>query len=434
MMMDRVHVEPGAVGGAVRIPSSKSIGHRAIICAGLTDGVSTIHNVTMSKDIEATIGAMKALEASIECGKEGALRVVGLRSRTAARDRIVSIDCHESGSTLRFMIPLAAALGIPAQFSGQGRLAERPLDVYYDLFRKQKLRYETQSGGLPLVVLDPLQPGTFSVAGNISSQFITGLLLALPLLQQDSVIEVTAPLESIPYVDLTLQVLRTFGITVEHQGYERFQIPGGQRYEAQECTVEGDYSQAAFFMAAAAVAGKKEGLCLEGLSPCSAQGDRVICDILQSMGARIVWEREDAVKVYPCEKLRGRTLDVSQCPDLVPILAVLGAFAEGTTAIINAQRLRYKESDRLAAVWEELSAVGVNIEQTEDGLRIAGRPNGGYPGGEAKSWNDHRIAMAMAILALKTQGGVSLTGAGSVAKSWPSFWEDLTRIGGVLHE
>lgn len=434
MMMDRVHVEPGTVGGDIRIPSSKSIGHRAIICAGLADGVSTIHNVTMSKDMEATIGAMKALGASIECVEEGTLRIIGLRSGTVARDRIVSIDCHESGSTLRFMIPIAAALGIPAQFSGQGRLAERPMDVYYDLFRKQKLRYETQSGGLPLVVLDPLQPGTISVAGNISSQFITGLLLALPLLQQDSVIEVTTPLESIPYVDLTLQVLKNFGITVEHQGYERFQIPGGQRYQARECTVEGDYSQAAFFMAAAAVAGREEGLRLEGLSPFSAQGDRVICEILQSMGTRIVWETSDAVRVYPCEKLRGGRLDVSQCPDLVPILAVLGAYADGTSAIVNAQRLRYKESDRLAAVWEELSAVGVNIEQMEDGLRIAGRPDGGYLGGDAKSWNDHRIAMALAVFALKTRRGVSLEGAGSVAKSWPSFWDDLTMIGGVLHE
>ena len=434
MMTDRVHIEPGTVGGAIGIPSSKSIGHRAIICAGLADGGSTIRNVTMSKDIEATIGAMKALGASVECGEEGTLRIAGLSRGTVPRNRVVSIDCQESGSTLRFMIPLAAALGIPARFCGQGRLAERPMDVYYDLFRRQGLRFETQNGGLPLAVLDPLQPGSISVAGNISSQFITGLLLALPLLRQDSVIEVTTPLESIPYVDLTLQVLKTFGVTVEHQGYERFQIPGGQRYQARECTVEGDYSQAAFFMAAAAVAGEKEGLRLEGLSPSSAQGDRAICDILQSMGARLVWETEDAVCVYPCGKLRGRVLDVSQCPDLVPILAVLGAYAEGTTAIVNAQRLRYTESDRLAAVWEELSAVGVDIEQTEDGLRIAGRPDGGYPGGEAKSWNDHRIAMAMAVFALKTQRGVSLEGAGSVAKSWPSFWDDLTMIGGVLHE
>ena len=433
MTMDRVYIEPGTIGGAVRVPSSKSLCHRAIICAGLAEGVSRIVGVTVSKDIEATIGAMSALGASIEMEAPGTLRITGLGGRTIP-DGLVDIGCNESGSTLRFMIPLAAALGIRARFSGRGRLGARPMDVYYDIFRGQGLRFETEDGGLPLTVRDPLRPGTFSVAGNISSQFITGLLLALPLLEGDSVISVTTPLESIPYVDLTLQVLEEFGIHIDNEDYGRFAIPGGQRFAPREYAVEGDYSQAAFFMAAAAIAGENGGLLLEGLSPSSAQGDRVICEILESMGVRIAWEGERAVRVYPCGQIRGRTLDVSQCPDLAPILAVLGAYAQGETRIVNAQRLRYKESDRLAAVSEELTAVGASVAQTEDGLHIAGRSGEGYSGGEVKDWNDHRIPMALAVFALGTRMGVALSGADSVAKSWPSFWEDFRHIGGIVHE
>ena len=433
MMMDQVHIQPGTVSGSVRIPSSKSLCHRAIICAALAEGCSEIRNISVSADIEATIQIMKQLGAEAYW-KEDVLIVKGVGDQRFHGEN-VDIFCNESGSTLRFIIPIAAVLGVKARYTGAGRLAERPLTSYYEIMEAYGWRYtrEREDRHLPLVIEDPWQAGVFKVAGNISSQFITGLLLALPLLKEDSVIEITTELESRPYVDLTLDMMKQFGVTVQNEGYRRFVIPGGQTYKAQDYTAEGDYSQAAFFLTAGAVTADAP-LRLLGMNPESHQGDQVILWILKQMGASFFWDTNGDLVIERAKMLRNITVDASQCPDLVPIVAVLGAYSEGTMQIIRAERLRIKESDRLAAVAAELTRNGVFVEETEDGLIIHSHFGKKYPGGEADSWNDHRIAMASAVLALGTETGIRLKGAGSVRKSWPAFWRDFESIGGAIHE
>lgn len=434
MMTERLCIDPGTVGGYIRIPSSKSLCHRAIICAALAEGTSVIRNVTVSKDIEATLNAMELLGAQAHWN-EDTLMITG-NGGVSRKEGQTEIFCNESGSTLRFLVPIAAALGVEARFTGAGRLPERPLTSYYEIMEERDFAYHREGERhLPLVIEDPWRSGVFRVAGNISSQFITGLLLALPLLQGESVIELTTELESKPYVDLTLDMMERFGVTVRNEQYHRFVIEGSQTYQAQEYTAEGDYSQAAFLLAAASVAGDEQGLYLTGLNSRSRQGDQVIMDLLSRMGAAMEWTTDGALHVKRAPLLTNVEMDASQCPDLVPIAAVLGALGRGTMRIVHAERLRLKESDRLKAVAAELAKSGVSIEETEDGLCIEGLLEGHvYPGGEADSWNDHRIAMSAAVLALCTEKGIRLSGAGTVEKSWPTFWSDLEHIGGRIHE
>lgn len=417
-----ITINPGKIKGCVQVPSSKSIGHRAVICAGLSKGRSHISGLSPSKDITATINGLKQL--GISCGfYEGTLLVEnnGLPSQD------VLIDCKESGSTLRFLIPVALALEGEAVFTGAGRLGERPLDVYRKLFSSMGISWHQESGGLPLTVKGCLKSGEYEVDGSISSQFITGLMLALPLLKDDSVLNIKNVLESRPYIDLTMDVLRDFGINIENHSYREFIIPGSQRYTARHYNVEGDFSQAAFFLATGALSGS---VTISGLKKDSLQGDSVIINILSRMGAEITWHDN---KLHISESpLTGTTIDASQCPDLVPILAIIGSLSHGTTIIENAGRLRLKESDRLSAMAEELKKLGADIIELNDGLIIHGKPY--LSGGSVNCWNDHRVAMSLGIAALRCSSPVTINGAECVDKSYPLFWEDLKRIGGDVVE
>ena len=405
-----ITITPGLLSGSITPPPSKSQSHRVLIAAALAEDVSMLRNVALSQDIEATIRCLEALGASFRWEGE-TLAVTGLAGQAAPQGELPLLDCGESGSTLRFLIPIALALRGGGRFTGRGRLMERPQGPYFDLFREKGISFEQKDG--VLTVSGRLEPGTFSLPGNVSSQFITGLLYALPLLSGESEILLTTPLESRGYVDMTLDALERFGVRVEWGDCGRFSIPGGQTFQARDLAVEADWSNAAFWYAAIGLGSQLE---LDGLNAFSSQGDMRI------------------VPYYL--KMRGKgpvELDVSQCPDLVPALAAQAALrGEGlTTRLVNAARLRMKESDRLATVTEVLNALGADVEEHDDHLVIRGKD--ALPGGVTVSGhNDHRIAMMAAVAATGCGAPVTITGAECVRKSYPNFWDDYEALGGVI--
>lgn len=400
-------ITPSVLRGRLSVPASKSCAHRAVICASLAEGVSNISGITMSKDIEATIGAMKALGASFEINGSS-ITVHGISGSISGQ---ADIDCNESGSTLRFVIPIAAALGADSVFRGRGRLPQRPIDIYKRELRQHGVNFVTND--MPYEISGRLTGGTYSIEGNVSSQFITGLLFALPLVKEDSEIVLTSHLESRPYVDITIDILRRFGITVS-ETENGFFIKGGQRYTPYDEKVEGDYSQAAFFCVANALGSE---VVLDNLDPDSVQGDKRILDIVSQASEN--------------GSVSGFEADCSDIPDLVPILSVLGAYGSERSLIFNAERLRIKESDRLAACADMLNRLGGNVTVTADGLDI--RPTGGLHGGEIDSFGDHRIVMAAAIAALRCSGDVIIRGAEAAEKSYPDFLKDYIKLGGIAN-
>jgi 3-phosphoshikimate 1-carboxyvinyltransferase len=422
-ILENIRIIPSSLKGEINIPPSKSLAHRAVICAGLSEGVSNISNIIYSQDIKATIEGMKSLGVEIENYSDN-LSIRGRSYPILIKD---TIDCIESGSTLRFLISIALLTGEEITFQGRGKLVSRPLNVYYDIFEKQGIKYETNKGELPLKVKGKLKSGDFFVKGNISSQFITGLMFTLPLLEGDSKIIMTTELESKGYVDLTIDCLKKFGIEIENNDYKEFHIKGNQKYKAMDYRVEGDFSQAAFWIVAGILG--KEIRCKD-LNVNSLQGDKVILDIVKKMGGKI--EVKDGCIDVKQSNTKGITIDASECPDLVPILSVLGAVSEGTTKIINAERVRIKECDRLKAVAAELNKIGAEVEELKDGLIIKGKKV--LKGGVVDSWNDHRIAMAMAVASIKCEKELIITNSRAVNKSYPHFWEDFKKLGGAAYE
>ncbi len=420
--MKNLKIIPSPLHGEIDIPPSKSISHRAVIAAGLADGISRLENVIFSDDIKATCEGMEALGVEIKKEEKNLI----IKGKKLLQPLKREINCRESGSTLRFLIPLVLLTGKPITFYGKGRLVKRPLEPYFDIFKKQNILY-WYSKGLPLTVEGILQPGRFEIPGNISSQFITGLLFVLPLLGGDSEIIVTSFLESRPYVDLTMDVLKQFSIWVDNKKGQEFSIKGSQRYMPTYYRIEGDYSQAAFWIAAGILG---EQVVCKDLKNNSFQGDRVILDIVKKMGGNIL-EKDREIIVKP-SKTKGIRIDASQCPDIVPILAVLGALSEGKTEIVNAGRLRMKESDRLKAIAVELNKLGGDVREQEDGLTILGK--GFLQGGTVDSWNDHRIAMALAIASVKCKEPIILTNTDAVKKSYPEFFDDFQKLGGIIDE
>lgn len=399
-------ITPHKLSGTVRIPASKSAAHRAIICAALAEGTSCISGVTFSKDIYATLSVMKSLGADYQIDGD-TIRLTGITAPSAA----ATADCCESGSTLRFLIPVAAALGTKTTFLGRGRLPERPITPYLRELPPKGVSFDV-TGTMPFTIEGKLQFGKFALEGDVSSQFITGLLLALPLLDGDSEILLTSPLQSKPYADMTIACMTQFGVNVTETeaGYH---IAGNQRYHAQNNTVEGDFSQAAFFYAANAIG---NAVTLANVPKKTVQGDRKIVEILTEM-----WYNKN-------EQL---LVDASDIPDLVPILAVAASLAPRPTRIFGAERLRIKESDRLETTAALLRALGGKVEITPDGLDITPVP--GFCGGTVDSAGDHRIAMCAAIAATRADGEVIITGAQCVEKSYPAFFEDYQSLGGVAH-
>lgn len=416
--MSTVTISPRKLSGSVIIPPSKSDTHRAIICAALSNGVSTVSPIYLSDDINATIKAVSELGAKVEIIADKLI----IDGKNTFSNQNIKINCKESASTLRFLIPIAAAGGINATFIGAGKLPSRPIGIYLDCLPKFGVNCQTQSG-LPLKLSGKLSAGNYKIPGNISSQFISGLLFSLPLLNGNSTIEITGSFESSAYVDMTINTMSQFGITVEKfdNGYK---IPGNQSYRPTNYKIEGDYSQAAFFIAAAILSDRIQIL---GLKKDSFQGDSKAINIFKKFGANIKWDSNDLV-IFPSD-LYGITIDASQVPDLVPILAVVACFADGTTTITNAARLRIKECDRLAAISKTLNKLGANIKETQDGLIIKGVKK--LESGTVDSFNDHRITMALSIAAIKATGDITITNAQSINKSYPTFFEDYNMLGGA---
>lgn len=415
--MTNINIDSSQLNGTVEIPPSKSDVHRAVICAALSRGRCAVSPVALSEDIKATIGCIRALGAKIHI--EGNRLTVDGGGLFSVDNCL--LDCGESGSLLRFIIPVVSAMGISATFTGSGRLPQRPIGVYLDCLPKAGVKCTTSSG-LPLKVEGQLRAGEFKIPGNVSSQFITGLMFALPLLDGDSKIILTSPLESRAYVDITVNCMAKFGVEVQPTDYGYF-IRGSQRYAPRDYATEGDWSNAAFFMTAGALCGD---ITVKGVDRSSAQGDREIADILSRFGADVQFG-EDCVRVRK-SSLTAADIDARQIPDLVPVLAVCASFAEGTTNITGAERLRIKESDRLSAIANAINALGGKVVEKQDGLVITGVKS--LRGGIVEGVNDHRIVMAMSVAALMAEDTVTVTDSESVSKSYPGYFDEYNRLGG----
>lgn len=414
-----LQITPSRLEGEIAVPASKSIMHRALICAALSPGISKIENAYLSKDISATIDCLSALGASFSF-EENSIAVTGMN---ASPEKAI-FPCRESGSTIRFMIPIAAALGIDSVFTGEGRLKTRPLNVYQSAFLQKGVDF-SYSGTLPARLSGKLLPGNYVIAGNISSQFITGLLFALPLLDGDSSIEVLPPFESKSYVDITLSVLSAFGIKISQKDNFYF-IQGNQSYQSCNYLVESDYSQAAFFLTANCLG---SDLTLSSFSEHSVQGDSFILRLLEKIGVSSSL-KQGRLSTFVSQK-RGFQIDASDIPDLVPILCVLACFCEEPSAICRVERLRIKESDRIQSTIDLITALGGQITYENDCLTIT--PCEKFHGGQIDCHNDHRIAMSAAVAALKSDSPVILIGAECVEKSYPTFFEEYQRLGGICH-
>lgn len=412
--MDNIILKNCYVKGSVEVPSSKSVAHRALIAAAFSKKEIKIKKIDISKDIYATIDALRQLGVTISI-EDGYILVDG---STMIKDSDVCINADESGSTLRFIIPITTMLEKKAVFNGNGRLPERPLDDYFAIFDKSGVEYSRPDGKyLPLKVSGNIKFDEVDVNGNTSSQFISGLIFCG--LVNPVKVNITTELQSKPYVDITVDVLKKFGCVVKKcaNTYEIRKSPT----LIDEYSVERDWSQAAFFMCAAAINGC---VTLKDMNMESAQGDMKIISLLKNFGADVTINGNDLT--VKKSVLKGIDIDVGDIPDLVPTLSVLACFAEGKTRIYNAARLRIKESDRLQAMYEELSKLGADVEIGDDYLVI----NGGKTlyGTQVDSHNDHRIAMAMAVASTGCDGEISLNGFEAVNKSYPHFFEDWSSL------
>ena len=409
---------PGARTGEVHIPASKSQAHRMLLCAAMGENEVTLRCRGLSKDILATVACLKALGASVDAEGE----VLHLRPVSAPPPRLCLLPCGESGSTLRFLLPLVGALGASAVFEREGRLPERPIEpLGRELCRNGM---DIRSDGARLSCSGQLRPGAFSLPGNISSQYISALLMTLPLLEGESTLHIEGALESAAYVAMTEEVLRLGGVRTEKTG-AGYRIPGGQRCRfAPELSVEGDYSNAAFFLCAGALS--ERGIRVTGLDPQSRQGDRAIVPLLEEMGAQVASDGSSVT--VKRDALHGITIDASPIPDLIPVLSVVAAAASGETRVIHAQRLRLKESDRLHSTTQMLRALGAEAEELPDGLVIRGGRT--LAGGTVDACGDHRIAMSAAVAGGICRGAVTICGSECVQKSYPDFWTDFQQLKG----
>lgn len=393
----KVTITPGKANGTVLAPPSKSMAHRMLMGAGLANGTSVVDNIDLSEDIKATLGMLEALGGQYEIqGRKVIMHGIGGKALVTSQE----LNSNESGSTLRFFIPLVLTGGGKCEFIGAKRLFERPLGIYEEICKEQGILFQKHENGL--TVEGQLKAAHFKVKGNISSQFITGLLYALPLLKEDSVLEVLPPIESRAYIDMTLEALETFGIEVKQEG-NTFYIAGNQTYQAKDVTVEGDYSNAAFLDAFNLIGGNVK---VEGLREDALQGDQIY------------------KTYYEVLKEEKPVMDIAECPDLGPILMGMAAAGHGAR-FTGTARLRIKESDRGAVMAEELAKFGINVDVMENEIVVhdgsLSRPNEALD-----SHNDHRIAMTLATLCTITGG--TIIGAESVRKSFPNYYDVIESL------
>ena len=418
----QITVSPSTASGTIRAIASKSSAHRLLICAAFADRDSTIRCEQINEDIIATAECLCALGAKI-VRRNVFYDVTPIKNI----NKNAILPCNESGSTLRFLVPICAALKGNFTFDMRGRLPSRPLSPLQEVLEAHGA-YITRPTKDTLSVSGELIGTEFEIAGNVSSQFITGLLFALSILKRSSTLKITTKIESEPYIDITLSALSNFGINIERKE-SSYIIPDSPKFIAPDVlTVEGDWSNAAFPLSLGVIG--KAPISVSGLLPNSKQGDKRIVDLLRSFGGKVE-ENSDTYTAYP-SKLHGIEIDASDIPDLVPILATVASVAKGTTLIRGAARLRLKESDRLMSVSTVLNTLGASVSETDDGLIINGKDT--LLGGCVDAFGDHRIAMSVAVAASVCKNDVTLHGAEAVNKSYPDFWQDLKALGVIYTE
>ncbi|GAB6181987.1 3-phosphoshikimate 1-carboxyvinyltransferase [Desulfotomaculum defluvii] len=416
-----IRISPSDLKGRVQANPSKSDAHRILISAALADQPTSVKLSSYSKDIHVTINCLRSLGAKIGTDAPDLLQVSPLWLN---RVETADLDCGESGSSFRFLLPLVAALGVNATFTGHGRLPERPIQHLIDQLQSHGCQFDKTK--LPFTVRGKITGGNYTLPGDVSSQFISGLMFALPLLEKDSRIVLTSQLESKSYAKMTMSTLNKFGVVIEELS-DGYQIKGGQKYHSpQHLSVEGDWSNAAFWICAGALQGN-EILC-SGLNQESVQGDKEIINLLKGFAADVSFIKGTAHTIG--KNLTAQYIDAAEIPDLIPIISVIATAARGTTEIYNAKRLRIKESDRLAAMTENLTRIGADVTEKEDGLII----HGGKPllGGIVSGFGDHRIVMSMAIAAKLCQRELIIEGAEAVEKSYPQFFDHYKMLGGTV--
>lgn len=413
-------VSASKIEGQVQAIASKSVAHRCLIAAALADKASFVGCHSLSEDILATVNCLNGMGAEI-IRKDNGFYITPI-NKDKIDQKVKQLPCNESGSTIRFLISVVAALGIKGEFLKKGSLVSRPLKPLDEELNNKGITLQDKDGGI-VAVSGKLKSGIFTLPGNVSSQYITGLLFALPLLDEDSEIRITTPLQSEDYVKITMDTLKNYNVSVEYRD-NCFYIKGKQVYTVKDAvSVEGDWSNAAFFMTGAAI-GKSE-VTYTNLNSESLQGDKAVVDILRKMGADITVNGNTySIKG---QDLTATKIDAKPIPDLVPILALAAAVAKGETVVYNAERLRIKESDRLKTVYETLHALGADVEEKEAELIIRGKEK--LTGGTVSSYNDHRIAMMAAIAAIVCEKEVVILHAEAVNKSYPGFFEDLKMLG-----
>ena len=417
-----VTIQPGPASGSLRAIPSKSAAHRLLICAALADGATFVRCDKESQDIAATIRCLTGLGAVITRRGEG------YHVTPIDRDHIpkpCALDCGESGSTLRFMLPVVCALGAQGTFHMAGRLAQRPMEPLATQLRAHGCTITPRPAEDQMDFSGQLTPGAFTLPGDVSSQFISGLLFALPLLEEASTLTITGPVESKGYIHLTLRALADFGVVPRDKG-DGYRIPSLGYHGPETVAVEGDWSNAAPWLCMGVLGG--EGITVTGMDPNSLQGDKGVCQVLSRMGGPITREGGD----YTAKpgQLQAAVIDARNIPDLVPVLAAVAAVAPGETRIVGAARLRIKESDRLVTTRQTLNALGGDVEETEDGLIIRGKET--LAGGTIDAQGDHRVAMLAAVASVVCEDPVVITGAQAINKSYPSFWKEFTRLGGKI--
>lgn len=415
-------IAPSRVSGSLLVPPSKSLGHRAMICAALAQGTSTITHLGRSKDMEATRICLEALGARFVDTKHG-VEVTGCNPAHSSAP--LHLDAYESGSTLRFLIPLAAMSGRPAVFEGKPSLLSRPMGIYANIFAEQNLRFDQSGQGIAFQ--GPLQDGLYTIDGSVSSQFISGLLFAGALMNGIE-LAVLPPYQSRSYVDLTTDMMRRFGVDIEQPTDHAYRISPGQSYQPAAVQVESDWSQAAFFLVLSAL---NAPLSLQGLNPDSLQGDRIIETFVRKSGAALSW-KEGVLFAAPGSR-KPFVADLADCPDLGPILCVLAAFIPGESRLLHTSRLRIKECDRVAAMEAELKKWGVDFVSDEDSITIRGQKT--YIASAPvviDAHNDHRIVMAMSVFGLCAGSPCVIENAQAVEKSYPDFFKDLLSLQGKV--
>ena len=429
-----VTITPSELSGSINAIASKSEAHRVLLCAAFADVVTDIDCNTTSEDVDATIDCIEALGARVARTTRG-FRVVPVPRDELGRPKAsvdATLDCGESGSTLRFLLPVVAALGSGAHLTGRGRLAQRPLSPLYEELVSHGVTLSEQ-GSFPLDVTGSMRGGVFSLPGDVSSQYVSGLLLAGAATGIGVEVRVSEPVQSRPYVGLTTHALAQFGVTVtttrerhEHADTTVWHVPKGAAIASPKTArVSGDWSNASIWLAAAALG--SSGIEVRGLDIKNPQGDRAILGAIALLGGRV---RRSATSVSVShDKLTARKINVTDCPDLVPALAAVASLAPGTTHITGAARLRLKESDRLETVSSAINALGGIATTSPDGLAITGVHH--LTGGIVDAANDHRIAMMAAVCAAFATGPTTIVGAHCVAKSYPTFFEDFRSLGGI---